>query len=275
MLLLNNLMSLETNNQLKNVLTLIENLDSSTNFNVYIPSLQKEFKFKQLTTEQLKRLLKTIIDSPIYSTEFILTFNSIIRENCLAQDLDTGVLTVLDKHIILFKMRIESISPEYTFEIDDQNKITVSLTKKLSELLNKQIKFDCETFSNDDYSVTCNLPSLNIENKFEEDLHQNTTFNINSSKDLRDIIGETFVNEVTKFITTLTIKNTPIDLTAYDFKSRVKIIEKLPISLINNVIKYIEKYRALVQLLFTFELTMKDGSVLQQEITQDSSFFNT
>lgn len=258
---------------LKTVLTLLNELDQSTSFNVYLPSLQRNAPFKQLTTEQLKRILKTIIDVPLYNTEFILTVNSIIKENCLETDLDTNNLTVLDKQIILFKTRIESVSSNYTFEFNNE-KSTVSLSDKLTNFLEKQIIFEPETFSNNSYSVICSLPTLITENKLEKELHQNVAFTINTPEELRNAIGETFINEITKFITSITLNLTPIDLSTYSFKDRIKIVERLPISLINDVIKYIEKYRNLVKDLYSFELKLSDDTIIEQEILQDASFFN-
>jgi len=258
---------------LKTVLALLNQLDQSISFNVYIPSLQRNIPFKQLTTEQLKRILKTIIDVPLYNTEFILTINSIIKENCLETDFDTNTLTVLDKQIILFKTRIESVSSSYTFEIEDE-KITTSLSDKLTNFLNKQIILDSETYSNNSYSIVCSLPTLITENKLEKELHQNIAFTINTPEELRNAIGETFINEITKFITSITINLTPVDLSVYSFKDRIKIVERLPIALINDVIKYIEKYRNLVKELYSFELQLNNGSVIEREILQDASFFN-
>jgi len=267
-------MSSDSNNQLKTVLNLLNELDRSINFEVYIPSLQKNISFKQLTTEQLKRILKTIIDVPLYNTEFILTINSIIKENCLAQDLDVNNLTVLDKQIILFKTRIESVSSSYTFNINDEQ-FEVSLSEKLTNFLNKQINFEPETFTNNSYSVICTLPTLLTEDNLEKELHKNVTFSINTPEELRNAIGETFINEITKFINTIIINTTPFDLSAYSFKDRVKVIEKLPISLIGDVIKYIEKYRNYVKELYSFEITTNNGVTVEKEILQDASFFNS
>jgi hypothetical protein len=53
---------------IKDIINLLQGLDQETTFNLFIPSLQKEVPFKQLTTEQLKRILKTVVDSPVYNT---------------------------------------------------------------------------------------------------------------------------------------------------------------------------------------------------------------
>lgn len=265
---------MESNKDLNIILSLLKELELQNSFSIFIPSLEKEITFKQLTTEQLKKILKTLLDSPINNQEFNLTFNSIIKENCITSDIDTNNLTILDKQIILLKTRIESVSPEYIFKTADDSKQTIDLNYNLENFIAKQIKFLPETITIKNCSLVCSLPTLEIENKFEKELSQNIKQDINTSEDLRNIIGVTFINEITKFINHVTINDTVINLLTYNFKDRVKVIESLPTSLINNVIKYIEKYRNVVKSLFTCSISIKDDTAIQLELPQDASFFN-
>jgi len=270
----------ETNN-VNNIISLLQQLDTNSSFLIFIPSLNQEVKFKQLTTQQLKRLLRTVFDTQLYNTDFTLTFNAIIKENCLHPEINTSLFTVYDKIFIFLKTRIECISPEYTFNIledsIDTTQKTVSINDILNQFQDKQITFNSEIFTNDNCSITCNLPTLDTENKLENELHKNIN-NISNPTDLRDIIGDTFVNEVTKFISSITLNNTPINLLEYNFKDRIKIIEKLPVSLINKVIKYIENYRDTVKQLLVCRFEIKDNTdnivVLEKELPFDATFFN-
>lgn len=276
-----------TANEVKDIISLIQELDSDTGFNIFIPSLQKEVKFKQLTTEQLKRLLKTIVDSPIYNTEFTLTFNSIIKENCLTPDINTDNFTVFDKVLILFKTRIESISPDYTInftenEIKENNlkekSQVVSLTNKLLEITNQNIKFEPTTIEYNNCSIVCNLPTLATENKLEKELHKNIKIDVESPEELRTIVGDTFINELTKHFDSITINDKNVNLTELTFKNRIKIVETLPTNIINQALKYIENYRKVIKDLFTFKLdvetTAGTTAVLEKELPLDASFFN-
>jgi len=278
---------MNTVTEVKDIISLIKDLDINTGFDVFLPSLQKNVKFKQLTTDQLKRLLKTIIDSPVYSTEFILTFNSIINENCLDKEVDTNSLNIFDKLIIIFKLRIESISQEYTLNFTDEeikdNKLsektkTISLKEHLEKFLETNVNFESQTITNNDCTIICNLPTLGAENKLEKELHKNIKIDINTPEELRNIVGETFINEIAKFISNITIKDSTIDLLTLDFKNRIKIIENLPTSIINDVIKYIEQYRKIAKSLTTYnvtwETTLSTQVSLDKEIPTDATFFN-
>jgi hypothetical protein len=266
-------------NNVQNVIQLLKELDKTNSFDVYIPSLKRNLKFKQLNTEQLKRLLKTVIDSPVYNTEFILTFNNIIKENCL-DDIDILELTILDKAFIFVKTRIESVSSEFTFnftedEINEYNltekSFTVNISEKYNNAVTQQIEMLPETYTQDTYALVMSLPIINTENKLEKELHKNVKLEINTPEELRTTLGDTFINELTKYIKSLTINETEINLDSLDFKSRVKIVEQLPTTAINKVLKYIENYKKTVNKLTLFKVPK---TTLDKELPQDATFFN-
>lgn len=272
---------------IKDIINLIQGLDNETNFSFLIPSLQKEVKFKQLTTEQLKRILKTVVDSPVYNTEFIKTFNSIIKENCLDQDIVTENFTIFDKILLIFKIKIESISGDYNFtfteeeiqnnDLSEKSKI-VNIENHFQEFLNKNIQFEPLTIEYNNSSVICNLPTLFTENKLEQELHKNIKIEVNTPEELRTIVGETFINEVTKFITDIKINDSNIDLMKLSFKNRISVVESLPTQIINKVIKYIESYREAIKPLLTYKLSLitkqQTNIEIEKEFPTDASFFN-
>jgi hypothetical protein len=275
------------NSDISNIIDLLHDIDIKTNFTVFVPSLHAEISFKQLTTEQLKRLLKTVVDSPIYNSEFTITLNEIIKENCLTTEVKVDELTIYDKAIIFIKMRIESISPEFTIEytpaeISDNNlsdkNTTISLTQVLDNFLKQNIYFTEEIIQHNDCAINVSIPTILTENKLEKELHKNIKTDLNTPEDLKELIGETFINEVTKFITKLSIGETSVNLTDLSFKQRIKIVEKLPTNLINKVIKYIEKYRDTIKPLLTVKTTplttTGNSIIIEKDIPFDASFFN-
>lgn len=268
-------MSQVTNDATVNdVLQLLKDLDKTNKFDVYLPSLQKNVPFKQLNTEQLKRLLKTIIDSPIRNSEFITTFNNIIKNNILDETIDVDQLNVFDKTLILIKTRIDSISPEYTFTLSDEELENVSEFKiNIKDIYDNFIQtaptYSSEVIKNNNCEITVALPTLSIENKLEKELYKNVKLEITTPNELRETIGETFINELTKYILSIKIDENVIDLNQHNFKTRIKLVEQLPTSCINGVLKYIENYKTLLKPLITHS---KDG--IEKDIPQDATFFN-
>jgi hypothetical protein len=273
--------------EVKDIINLIQGLDSESNFPVYIPSLQKELTFKQLTTEQLKRILKTVIDSPVYNTEFTKTFNSIIKENCLDKEIITDNFTIYDKVLILFKTKIKSISPDFNFTFTEEeiqnnnlaskNKI-INIENHFNNFIEKNITFEPQTIELNNSSVICKLPTILTENKLEQELHKNIKIEVSTPEELRTIVGETFINEVTKFIAEININGTNIDLLKLSFKNRISVVENLPTQIINKVIKYVEQYREAIKPLLTASLKVetKQQTVveIEKDIPVDASFFN-
>jgi hypothetical protein len=260
------------------LLNALKELDLNNAFRIFVPSLQKDIKFKQLTTEQLKGLLKTLVDSPIYNSQFITSFNKIIKDNCLEESVDVGNLTVYDKLLILFKFRVESVSPEFTISFTEEevrehnlsfSEKIINLEDHLNSFLKKQYNFLEENIEQDSYSLVCQLPTLDTENRLEEELHKNIKIEVQSPEELREIVGETFINELTKYISKVTVGSTSLDLLTTDFKTRIKIVEQLPTSTINKVLKFIENYRQK-----TKELTTLNINGLQKDLPQDASLFN-
>jgi hypothetical protein len=273
---------LKTQN-ISDVLKLLKQADLTDTFEVYVPSQQANIKFKQLNAEQLKRLLKTVIDSPIYNTEFITTFNTIIKENCIDETVNIKQLTVFDKLLILVKTRIESVSPEYKFlfskEEIDENKITnseytVNIKNVYDNFVQNQPNYQARVFTHNSYTLTCSLPTIDTENKLESELHKNIKLEISTPEELRTTLGDTFINELTKYIYKLKIEDTEIDFETLNFKSRIKIVEQLPTIAINNVLKYIEGYKKLINPLTSYNIPTETDITFNKEIPQDATFFN-
>ena len=258
-------------------------LDTVNGYDVFIPSLDKELKFKQLTTEQLKSLLKTAVGAPVYNTDFILAFNNIIKENSLDKSVNTDLFTIYDKLFILFKTKIECISPDYTFNFTDEeieeynlsnDSSTISLLNHYNNFRQKNIKISNKTIQIDNVTVECTLPTLSIENKFEKELHNNISYTDLTTKDLQDIVGETFINELSKFITSITVNGNKHDLNNETFTDRVKIVEKMPINIVNGVIKYIEEYKNITKELIVYIFNTDKDEYFEKEFPLDATLFN-
>jgi len=266
----------------QNILSALKDLDSQTSFKVFVPSLNKELNFKQISIKQLKQLLKCVIDSPVYTTEYILTINNIIKENSITLDIDISKLTILDKLLIIIKLRAESISPnfilKFTQEEIEQNNLTfkeypINLNDIYDRFINEHLEVQSQTFIHGDVEVICNLPTIDTEDRLEQELHKNTKLQITSPDELRTSLGNLFINEVTKFIQELKIKQTSIDFSILDFKTRIQIVEELPVNVLSDVLKYIENYKQITNMLTVHAIDI-DNTVTLKEIPQDPTFFS-
>lgn len=268
-------------NNIQDVLKLIDEIEIANPYTVYIPSLQRDLKFKQLSTHQLKILYKTSLNTNILNLEFNTAFNNIIKENCLEENINTDNFTIYDKLLFFIKTRIESISAEVKFSLTDEEintyeltdeTVSVSINQHYKDFLEKKHTFDPKTFEFNNCKITCELPFLEIENKFEKELLAATVKNT-SKEDLAEIVSETFLNEITKFISNLQINDVNINLKEKEFTDRIDIVKALPVTLIKHVLSYIEDYKNITNQLLTISIQIND-SIIEKEIPYGPAFYN-
>ena len=116
-----NPVTVEQTFKIEDVLNIVKKVNDTFAYEVFIPSLNKSILFREINTSQQKRLIKAIIDSPVFNTEFIFTLRQIIKENCVDEKLDIDQLTILDKFIISLIMRSVSVGNSYEVELECSN----------------------------------------------------------------------------------------------------------------------------------------------------------
>lgn len=221
---------------------------------------------KPLSTIQLKRLIETIVDSPVTQSLFNSTVNKIFKESLVS--VPAVQLNVFDRLLFLFETRIQSLSPTATLQ-EDGVPVEVNFREVVTKL--KQVMrqnpelFSVSSASDDKLTVRFGIPLLAADSQLSEEIYKNINPDIEDTEELRKILGESFINEIAKYIRSVSIEDKTLDLSTLTFKNRLKIIETLPASLIQKVIDYIEKYKKAVE-----ECLTVNGQV----ITIDGSLFS-
>ena len=280
----------EKNNAVKNVneiLNLMNRVNETFAYEIWIPSLQKEVMFREINTSQQKRLIKSVIDSPIYNTEFIFAITQIIKENCI-EDIIVDDLTILDKLFICLKMRSVSISDTFEIEFEKfgkQHKRGLSLIKVYDDAKNviDLSALEAKTFSDSVYSVSCCIPTIKTEFSLEKELRNKVEdINVQSPDEVRNMIGEMYITEIIKFISELSIKSEDEEIQIpfndqITFKNRIAIIERLPAKLIEQLIKYISQVKKELEKVVLIKTSAIDEEGIKQDIeevlTIDGNFF--
>jgi len=277
-------MTTEKLENIENILGLMDRVNESFCYEVWVPSLNRNVMFRELNTAQQKRLIKSIIDSPVYNTEFIFTLRQILKENC-ADSIDIDALTIIDKLVIALKIRSLNISDVVEMEFDKNNKRAFSIEKILNDV-KTNLSLPAPRQISDDkgiYTLTCSVPTIGAEYRLEKELRDNQNINeIKTTEELRNTIGTAFINELVKYVDTISIKTsdteiTDINLNAVNFKNRITLIEKIPEKITNKLIEYINEIKKETDkiILFKFDITKEDGSkeTIEERLTIDSGFF--
>jgi hypothetical protein len=220
---------------------------------------EQEYTFKQLTTSQLRDLVKSVVDSPLIQSSFNTTISKVFKESLIGSTEKS--FNVIDRTLFLLGARIDAISPEFTFESNEEKK-TVDLRKHKQKLLELCVKAkfnETQTYSEGGITIEYGVPSVTVEDKLNKEIYNNEKFNVDIEKQesFRNLIGDLFINELVKCIKTLKIQETELDLNSVSFKEGIKIVEKLPASIISVILQFVESYKK----------TIRDALLVEKDVT--------
>ena len=210
---------------------------------VYLPSRKKTIEVKPLTLKQQKDLISSVLDGLKGSLDFSKTVNKVI----------------VDKIPILVGLRKNSLGDEV--KVDDE---TISLTRVLDNVKNTQFKLEEDgTVKFKNLTVSLKIPTLKDESVLITKCDQD----INNKNDvLKEEIGLLYIFEILKYIDRLTIGEQEVVLSEIRINERIRLVEKLPLTLYKGISKYIEKVNDYVNSLLTVD---------SSELVIDSTFFDT
>jgi len=207
----------------------------------------KAYKFRQLTTNQLKELVKTVVDSPLTQSVFNTALSKIMKDSLVGE----GSFNVIDRLLFAIETRIQSLSPSVTVTTQEDKSVTIDLVE-VKNKLNKAIVTNAallqdKTIETPQLKLTVGVPTVKTETQLNEELYKNIDINVQTPEELRKILGDAFINEIAKAIKTIEISEKTMDLSSVNFKSRLKTVESLPASSIQKVIEYIEQHKKAIE----------------------------
>lgn len=257
-------------------------------FHIFIPSLQRDVPFLQITTSQQKTIIKSIIDSQVYNTEFIFAVYNIIKTNCIDKSIDVNTLTLLDKICIIMNLRCKSISNKYQMQVDKDG-IEGTFEIDLDELVErcKQLpNFPNKTLTHENYILNLRPPTIGMEYKIERDIRSKSGKSkdqeVTTPEQLREVVGEAFITELIKYVQQVEVvteeSNMKIDFDNLSCKDAQKVLERLPVKTIEHVLKYAEGFNTLSSNILKIQVPAIDSETKEtifqdQEIPVNGNFF--
>ena len=245
------------------ILKQLDTLNQATGIDIFIPSLNKTVKFKNLTLKQQKDLLKASVDETLTKLSFIVNFYSIIKDNIL-DTLNVNTLYTFDRPAIAIALRAKGLDSNYTVEEDviDLN----DLLKQISEIdaSQQQLKSIVEI---ENLTVELEVPHLDVD----RDISSVAVSKLNNTqeRDIKTLVGELFIHEIIKFIKTVTFKtetgDQSISFNGLRVEDKISIIEKFPSTLTSKVLEFIKTYR---------DFEAKFTTLGDTNIEIDGSFFS-
>lgn len=228
---------------------------SDKKIKVYLPSRDKNVEVKLLNIKQQKDLISSVLDGVKGSIDFLRTLNKVIIENT-----GDNNLKIYDKIPFVIAMRSATLGSTYK-----SNLLSIDLARIINNF--KVIPFNIEdekVVNVENLTINLYIPTLAQENiiltRCEQEIDNLDTEN------LKESVGLMYIFEILKYIKSISIDGSELLFDEIKISDRVKIVEKLPLTVYNEISSFIEsitKYQSDI-------LTIDDF-----EVSIDSSFFDT
>lgn len=219
----------------------INRLNEQDQHDVYILSKGTSVPFKPLTLKQQKEILSsTTRDSP--TVEFVNVIDQIITDNCM--DLETQFYNC-DRSLIVLQLRAMAVGDTLDLYNKNGDKLTVNIpehvehVKKSENDVSDLVNF---TIKNENIKIECEIPTLELDatinNRFK------TKSDKKSTESFDKLIGDVYVYETLKYIKSISTQQIKLDFHENtDIESQIKIMESMPVSVCNDIVKQIKRVR--------------------------------
>jgi hypothetical protein len=134
---------------------------------IWIPSIQKYLRFREITNFQYRTILKNLNDDT--NLDFLYNINQIIKDN-LIDNFDYGHFTVFDRFVILIFFKILGLTPFLKLSrVCDKCENSETTSVDLNQLLNALGVYIDKSFkqkiSSEDYPIQliCDVPTIKQE----------------------------------------------------------------------------------------------------------------
>lgn len=227
----------------------LDQASESFTVNVWVPSLNRDVIFKQIDAKQQKELLGSVIDTSIYNTGFIKIFYNILKNNILTQDVDVDKLTLVDKTAIGLSFK-EQMSEELTVIFGEENKISQKINIKPILEKFKHYKTPEPVLledKNDNFTLKTEVcyPTIKTEYDYDNQNKNNKKAeDVKTTEDIQKIVTETFLSEISKYINKIWINDEEINFSEMTPSQKIKLVEKIPSTLIQKIINTITLWKA-------------------------------
>ena len=226
----------------------LKKFNQEKHFDVFVPSLGKNVKFKPLTVKQQKEIIKSGIDQRVQNLAFVSVLNRIIVDNMVDRNVP---LSTIDKGPIMIALRANSLSGDLKLVIDDED-VHIDIKSHVKT-------FSKHKFPNAQKTFTVSKGPIDLEGgipTIEEDININKTFVKtfgNTKGDEQDIIittiGEIFVYELVKYINRVKFvvdgqEQTEVDFKLLSPKQMVELFESLPMSVSQLLIDKVNEFKS-------------------------------
>ena len=257
--------------QIDSIVSAINLISTAISIPVELPVLGKTVHFKQMTTAQEKKLVKSVAMSE--SSEFLPMIIPILKANCEDPAVDFDKLSMFDVYAIVLATRIYSIGSELTLRITKKNDSDKTFTTKVNlgdvytQLIDhiKNAKIENIVVESLPYRIYCSCPTA-------KDLCETPDSETETVYDNLFVSMIRMVRKVEIVSNSGEIKT--IDASTLSIPDRIKMFEALPSAATIKIYKEIDKFLSSIEEIMLFDFTL-EGETYKRPIDMLSSDFFT
>lgn len=252
----------------KLILDELERLNQTTTTPVYVPTLNAVIDFKEITIKQQKDIITSALDALLTNTVFNNTVNNIVKNNIITEPEHIQNLTTVDRLPIIISLRKQSLGADVLIKTDtDSYNINIEEhIKKFPSIKLGKLKLN-DVITDRDISVDVSVPRLKKDSKVND--AAKAIIDSTAGNRYVNSLGQLFVFEIVKYIDTIKANNIEINFNTAPITQCVAIVEKLPMSVSKQILKFIHTIKRYEEKF----LTVKHDKTTTT-LSIDATFFN-
>lgn len=209
---------------------------NNTNFvSVYVPSVNKNVDFKELTVKQQKNLLSVGLQGNKSGVLLQNTINDIIKSNIT----ESIVCDIYDRIPIIIALKLASLGKKAY--VSDINNVEQPELIDISSMSTKQIVLPektCTLNYKDSIFIEMCVPTIDRELQINADYVNK----MQNNNDLAAAVSELYMYSIIKHLKSLTIEGEVVELSSLPVQTTYKFVESLPATINQEIIEFIQKF---------------------------------
>lgn len=239
---------------------------------LYVPSLERNFRLKEITAKQQKKIISSVVDSSAsgYKAHFIPVFLEILKENCSESKDVLENLTLIDRQFLTISLK-SAINEKVNIDFEDGVTESVSLLPVLQKM--KSYKHPKETLKLIEKNsllieIGLKVPTLKLELEYFNQMPE-LKKEVSDTETMKKVLSEAYIYETSKYISSLKIDNKDLGFDVLNVGQKYLILEKLPATIVQIVLNQITEWK--LQTDKVIEVTSSNGRT--KTLETDGSLF--
>lgn len=265
----------DSNTTFNDAINLLKKSAEDRGYNIWIPSLKQEVKFKPLNTLHHKKFVKILMDTSMFNTVLNLHVYDIIKQTCLDATVNVDALDIFDRIAICYAMRKQNFKKKYIISLDEKEDREISFTTLLAKFKKGYKKIEPDSVTEGDVTINVSLPTLKREREFDNYIFNKhlVNFDKNNNEQLNQIFADLMLFGTIQYIDSIKVGEVLIDIDTMRTDQKVELLSAFDAILTAKISTYIKKCNDQRVALCSVEVINGKDEAQTVEISIDSSFF--